>query len=190
MSYLKKKFGIEVPTLVDHALNIDKRHCNTFWADTIAMEMKDLHIAFKCLNVGECMLIDYKWIKCNMIIDIKIEDFQRKARTVAGGHITGAPTTMTYACIISHETVGIALTIATLNDLKVKAANILDAYLSAPIKEKVWCVLGSEFGPDTGKSAIIIQAFYGLKSDGAAFHAHLVDCMQHLGYVSCPADPD
>ena len=32
MSYLKKnmKFGIEVPTSVDHALNIDKPNGNTF----------------------------------------------------------------------------------------------------------------------------------------------------------------
>jgi hypothetical protein len=31
MSYLKKnlKFGIKVPTLVDHALEIDKQNCNT-----------------------------------------------------------------------------------------------------------------------------------------------------------------
>ncbi len=45
-----------------------------------------------------------------------------------------------------------------------------------------------EFGPDTGKSAIIVRALYGLKSAGAAFHAHLADCMRHLGYKSCLAD--
>ncbi len=55
MSYLKKhmKFGINVPTLVDHALEIDKHNGNTLWADTIAKEMKEVHIAFKCLNPGE-----------------------------------------------------------------------------------------------------------------------------------------
>ncbi len=42
MSYLKKnmKFGIEVPNLVDHALETDKRNNNTLWADAIAKEMK------------------------------------------------------------------------------------------------------------------------------------------------------
>ncbi len=113
---------------------------------------------------------------------------------VAGGHMTGAPTIMTYASVVSCETIRIALTIAALNDLKVKVAYILNAYISAPIKEKVWCVLGPEFGPDTGpdtgKSTIIVRAFYGLKSTGAAFYAHLADCMQHLGYMSYPADPD
>jgi hypothetical protein len=44
MSYLKKnmKFGIKVPTSVDHALKIDKCDGNTLWADTIAKEMKDV----------------------------------------------------------------------------------------------------------------------------------------------------
>jgi hypothetical protein len=125
-----------------------------------------------------------------MIFDIKIEDFRRKAHMVAGGHMTGAPMIMTYASLVSRETVRIALTIAALNDLEVKAADILNAYISAPIKEKVWCAVGPEFGPDTGKSAIIVPALYGLKSAGAAFHAHLADCMQHLGYTSCPANPD
>ncbi len=96
---------------------------------------------------------------------------------------------MTYTSVVSRETVRI-LTIATLNDLEVKVADILNAYISAPIKEKVWCALGPEFGPDAGKSAIIVHALYGLKSAGAAFHAHLVDSLRHLGYMSCPANPD
>jgi hypothetical protein len=125
-----------------------------------------------------------------MIFDIKIVDFRRKARMVAGGHMTGAPMIMTYASVVSRETICIALTIAALNDLEVKAADILNAYISALIKEKVWCALGPEFGPDAGKSAIIVRALYGLKSAGAAFHAHLADCMQHLGYTSCPTNPD
>ncbi len=49
MSYLKKnlKFGIKVSTLVDHALEIDKRNSNSFWADAIAKEVKDVRIAFQ-----------------------------------------------------------------------------------------------------------------------------------------------
>ncbi len=64
MSYLKKnlKFGIEVPTLVDHALEINKQNGNTLWADAIGKEMKDVCIAFKCLNPGEHVPLDYKWI--------------------------------------------------------------------------------------------------------------------------------
>jgi hypothetical protein len=129
MSYSKKnmKFGIEVPTSVDHALEIDKRNGNTLWADTIAKEIKDVRIAFKCLNPGKRAPLGYEWIKYHVIFDIKIEDFRRKARMVAGGPMTGAPTIMTYASMVSCETIRIALTLATLNDLEVKLAEILNA---------------------------------------------------------------
>ncbi len=105
-------------------------------------------------------------------------------------HMTGAPTIMTYASVVSREIIRIALTPAALNDLEVKAADILNAYISAPIKEKVWCALGPEFCPDSGKSAIIVRPLYGLKSTSAALHAHLADCIWHLSYTSCPADQD
>jgi hypothetical protein len=125
-----------------------------------------------------------------MIFDIKMEDFRRKARLVAGGHRTEAPATITYASVVSRETVRLALTIAALNDLEVKVGNVLNAYITAPVKEKVWTVLGPEFGPDAGRSAIIVRALYGLKSAGAAFRAHLASFMRQMGYSSCKADPD
>ena len=54
----------------------------------------------------------------------------------------------------------IALTISTLNDLDVKAGDIMNAYLTAPITEKVWTVLGKEWGPDSGKKSIIVRLLY------------------------------
>jgi hypothetical protein len=56
---------------------------------------------------------------------------------VAGGHLTQAPTTITYASVVSRETVCLALTFASLNDLEVKVGNVLNAYITAPVKEKV-----------------------------------------------------
>ncbi len=88
---------------------------------------------------------------------------------MAGGHLTKAPATITYASVISHETVHLALTFASLNDLEVKVGNVLNAYITPPVKEKVWTILGPEFGLDSGKSTIIVHALYGLKSAGAAF---------------------
>jgi hypothetical protein len=35
-----------------------------------------------------------------------------------------------------------------------------------------------------------VQAFYGLKSAGAAFRNHLAECMKHLGWKSCCAEHD
>ena len=124
-------------------------------------------------------------------IDVKMETFQRKARLVAGGHMTEVTSaTMTYASVVSRESVRIALTLAALNDLEVKTADIENAYLTAPIGEKIWCTLGPEFGEDAGKRAIIVRALYCLKSAGASFRNHLADCVCHLGWESCKADHD
>jgi hypothetical protein len=89
---------------------------------------------------------------------------------------------MTYASVVSRESVRIALTLAALNNLEVKTADIENAYLTAPIGEKIWCTLGSEFGEDAGKHAIIVPALYGPKAAGASFRNHLADCMRHLGW--------
>jgi len=58
------------------------------------------------------------------------------------------------------------------------------------VTEKIWCILGPEFGDDAGKKAIVVRALYGLKSAGAAFRNHLADCMIHLGWELCKADQD
>ena len=191
--YLKRthKWGLEVPGTVDEALAIDKKNKNTFWADAIAKEMKNVRVAFKILENGEKVPIGYQFINTHMIFDIKMEDFRRKARLVAGGHMTkDVPPTITYASVVSRDTVRIALTIAALNGLDVKTADIMNAYITAPVQEKVWTILGPEFGDDQGKKAIICRSLYGLKSSGAAFRNHLADCMRHLGYKPCMADPD
>ena len=62
--------------------------------------------------------------------------FKRKARPVAGGHMTKDQATMTYASIVSRETVRIALMITALNNFEAKLDNIL-AYIQAPVAEKV-----------------------------------------------------
>jgi hypothetical protein len=135
--------------------------------------MKNVRIAFKILNGEESVPPTYQEIRCHMIFDVKMEDFRRKARFVAGGHTTDTPHTMTYASVVSRESVRIALTLAALNDLDVKMADIENICLTAPITEKVWTVLGPGFGDDAGKRALIVRALCGLKSAGAAFRNHL-----------------
>jgi len=179
-----------VTKTVKEALELDKKNGITLWADAIAKEMKDVRVAFKLLVDGQSVPIGYQKIPCHMIFDVKMEDFRRKVRLVAGGHKTEAPATITYTSVVSHKTVCIALLMAALNDLEVKVGDVLNAYITALITEKVWTVLGAEFGSDAGKSAIIVRALYGLKSAGAAFCAHLASFMRQMGYMSCKADPD
>jgi hypothetical protein len=184
------KFGIEVPKSWDDCVKLDKQNDNNLWQDAVRKEMKNVRIAFKIINGEESAPPTYQEIHCHMIFDVKMEDFRRKARFVAGGHTTDTPHAMTYASGVSRETVRIALTLAALNDLDIKMADIENAYLAAPITEKVWTVLGPEFGNDAGKLALIFRALYGLKSSGAAFRNHLAECMKHLGWHPCRADRD
>jgi hypothetical protein len=190
--YLKRthKFGIKVPKTVKEASELDCKNGNTFWANAIAKEMKEVCIAFNIIPDGHVATIGYQHIPCHMIFDVKMEDFWQKARLVAGGYKTKAPATITYASVVLRETMHLALTIGALNDLKVEVGDVLNAYITASVKEKVWTVLGPEFRHDTGKSAIIIITLHGLKSAGASFWAHLASFMCQLGYTSCKADPD
>jgi hypothetical protein len=169
--YLKRthKFGIEIPKTVKEALALDRKNGNTLWADAVAKEMREVRIAFNILPDGGSAPIGYQKIPCHMVFDVKMEDFRQKARLVAGGHLTKAPAIITYASVVSRENVHLAPTFASLNDLKVKVGNVLNAYITAPVKEKVWTILGLEFGLDSGKSVIIVRALYGLKSACAAF---------------------
>ena len=132
---------------------------------------------------------DSKEIKCHMGLDVKV-DFTRKAKFVAGGHMTDPPSSITYSSVVSRESVRITFTIAALNDLDVLCADIGNAYLNAPCREKCMTWTEEEFGAEKGRWSIIIRALYGLKSSGAAWRAHLAQTMYDLKFQSCRADPD
>ena len=56
--------------------------------------------------------------------------------------MTTAPSSVTYASVVSRKNVQISLTLAALDDLKVKCGDVLNAYINAPAKEQVWTILG------------------------------------------------
>ena len=126
-----------------------------------------------------------------MIFDTKLgENFRRKARMVAGGHTTKTPSSVTYSSVVSRDSVQIMLTIAALNNLDLQAANIENAYLTAPCREKTWTRAGPEFGMDEGKIFIIVRVLYGLKSSGATFRAFLAERLDEMDFKSSLVDPD
>ena len=65
---------------------------------------------------------------------------------MAGGHLTNTSDVITYSKVVMRETVHIPLTMTVLHDLEVKATDVLNAYLMAPNREKLWIVSGPEFG--------------------------------------------
>ena len=73
-----------------------------------------------------------------------------------------------FSIVVTRDSIWIAFLVAALNDLDILAADVQDAYLNAPTKEKYWFKAGLEFGPDqVGQPIIIVRALYRLKSSGA-----------------------
>ena len=106
------------------------------------------------------------------------ENFRRKARFVANWNETEAPATLTYSSVVSQESVRIALTIASLNQLEILACDIQNAYLTADCWEIIYVIAGPEFVSEEGKVMIVRKALYGLKTSGVASeHTWLRPCM-------------
>ena len=71
------------------------------------------------------------------------------------------------------------------------AADIRNAYLQALSSRKDYIICGPEFGIENiGKVALIHRVLYGGKTVGKDFRNHLRSCMRHIGFKSCPANPD
>jgi hypothetical protein len=153
------KFGIKVPSNIAAAHALDLENGDDYWERSVEKEMKNVRVAFKVLDKGQRAPVGYQRIPCMLIYDVKM-DFTRKTRLVPGGHVTQPPAILTYASVVTRESVRIALLIAALNDMSVLGADISNAYLTAPTTEKVWTLLGAELGPDAGKHAIIVQGHY------------------------------
>jgi hypothetical protein len=157
------KFGIRIPKTVREALEIDRDTNSLLWANAIKKEMKNVMPAFKILDPGVAEPVSHTCIPCHMIFDVKM-DFTRKARLVAGGHVTDPPSSITYASVVSRNSVRLAFLVAALNNLDILGADAQNAYLNAPVREKVYTVCGPEFGPSCkNQYAIIVRALYGLK---------------------------
>ena len=184
------KYGIEVPTSLKHAAEIDSRNKNTFWRDAIAMEMSSIGVAFDILETGQVAPVGFKRTSGHIIFDVKM-DFTRKARWVLDGHRQPSPEGSTYAGVVSRESFIISFTYEALNGVDVWACDIQSAYLQAPTTEKYYIICGQEFGlENVGKIAVIRRAIYGGKAAGRDFRNHLRSCMEHLGFTACLADPN
>ena len=185
------KYGIKIPKTVAEAHAFDLENGNKLWEESINAEMPKIHGSVVEHDGEISQLVGYQEITGHIIFDVKLaENFRRKARYVADGHKTETPTSVTYSTVVSRDSVRICLTIAALNDLEVLAADVENAYLTAPCREKVWLRGGPEFGHRQGKILVIKKALYGLKSSGAAFRAFLAEKLDNIGFKSSIADPD
>ena len=185
------KYGVRVPRNVKEALEIDAENGNTLWADAIELEMKNNRVDFEEYDGKIEDLVAYEQISGHLIFDVKLsENFRRKVRFVADGHLVETPASVTYSTVVYRDSVRILLLAAALNGLEVKGADVQNAFLSANNLEKHWLRAGPEFGPEQGKVFIVVRALYGLKSASAAFRAFMARKLDEIGFQSSPADPD
>ena len=187
------KFGVEVPNTVQEAYALDKANGNTLWHDAINKELKNVLVAFRLLEEGEQLPVGSKQIPYHIIFDVKF-NLTRKARCVAGGHRNKDPKPHdTFSSVASRDSVRICLLLAALNDLDTSMADIGNAYLNAPCKERIYVKCGPElYGPENeGKYALVVRALYGLKTSGNSWKNHFSVCVRkELGYEPTKADPD
>ena len=108
---------------------LDKKNGNTLWMDAMAKETGNTKVAFKILENGVRAPMDHQFVKCRIIWDIKMENFRRKARLVAGCHMTTSLAAITYANVVSRESARIDLTLAALNGPEIQIGNVENAYI-------------------------------------------------------------
>ena len=100
--------------------------------------MKNVQVDFDVKDEGEVAPVGYQEIGCRLIFDIKATMLTWKVLFFAAGHMMDTPADMTYATVVSQESVRIVLLITSLNDLYVLSAYVHNSYLNAPPREKAW----------------------------------------------------
>jgi hypothetical protein len=107
------------------------------WMDGVRLEMKNNRVAFEVYEGDTDELVGYQKISGHLVFDVKLgENFRRKARYCAVGHKTTSPASITYSTVVSRDSVRIILPIAALNRLEVLGADVQNAFLTAPNKER------------------------------------------------------
>ena len=145
-----------MPSSPRHALELDRLNGNDDWDQSMNLELGQLsdYKMFRVLEDHEKMPEGYKRIPYHMVFDMKF-DLRKKLRLVAAGNHTDNPKEDIYSGVVSLESLRMAFLMAAMNDLKVMAADVGNAFLCGRTKEKVHIVAGPEFGKDAGKHMII-----------------------------------
>jgi hypothetical protein len=186
------KFGVRIPRNKAEARKLDEEAGNHKWQEAEAAELQQLNDYDTFIDKGVLKRPprDYKFIRVHFIYDCK-HDLRRKARMVAGGHMTTAEKDDSYSGVVSLRSLRICLLLGELNNLKVGVGDVGNAYLEAYTQEKVYIVAGLEFGPELAGHTLIIQkALYGLRTSGARYHEKFAKTLTDMGFNPSYADPD
>jgi len=91
---------------------------------------------------------EYQYAPLRMIFDVKKEDFRRKARLVAGGHVINSSMFESYSSVVQTNSLRLLQTVALNEDFKIITADIGNAFIQAFTKEKI----GQDVAMNSGRS--------------------------------------
>ena len=189
----KYMFGVLIPKTYRRALELDKENGNTYWADASKKEIEQLmeYKSYKDIGRNKNAPPEHQMIRCHMIFACK-HDGRRKARYVAGGHMTDPPLHSVYSGVVSLRSVRLLCFVAELNKLELWAADVTCAYLEAKCAEKLCFRAGKEFEPFNldGHTLVLAKAVYGTKSAGRAWNERLAEVLTAMGYTRSKADKE
>ena len=93
--------------------------------------------------------------------------------------------------MVSRDSIGLAFLLVVRHDLEVLLAEVQDAYLKAPTKEKVCTTAGLEFARgNTGHPVLSIRELYGLKSSGVRWRDPMAQTLRDGDFESTDGGPD
>ena len=130
--------------------------------------MKNVCVDFEAWEEGSLedtrrgqKLVRNQEIRCYMIFDIKMDGrFTHKTCYVSGGHTTDPPSSITYSSAVSIDSTIIVFTLAALNGVEIRSADIGNRCLNEKCRENIWTVAGAEFGSEKGKVMLVVRALY------------------------------
>jgi len=89
----------------------------------LAKEAKTVLPALKILERNEKIPLGYKCIDLMTIFEVKM-DLTRKARICARGDQIDTPPNVTYASVVTRESIRIGFMLASLNELNILSADV------------------------------------------------------------------
>jgi hypothetical protein len=136
--------------------------------------MQNVHVAFDIKDHATKPPPGCEYVDVMMVYDIKM-DYTRKARLCARGDQTEPPKEITYSSVVSCESIRIAFTYAAMLDLDIRIADVGNAYLYAPMNERLYTICGPEF-EEEGK----LQLLHVHSMDSRAPELHIGVSLRRL----------
>ena len=67
------KYGIEIPTSIEHGHRLDNENGNNFWRNANATKMHNVRVAFEVLPEGQNTPVGWSKLTVHLIWDVKMD---------------------------------------------------------------------------------------------------------------------